>query len=172
MSEGASAQSEGCCGVANNMVKEHIIAPSTSNQPSLTKDAAALPYPWRHWWGSCSNSSHMSWVNPLLRGGESQKQEVRGSETGQTWSALLSDIQFPSSALTDFPSAFSELKEKAVPTLKSLRRSEWASDHSTKEALRSICLMTRSVRGPGADLEGTKTATSSGGGPASWTHRW
>lgn len=34
-------------------------------------------------------------VKVLLRGGESQKQEVRGNETGQTWSVSLSDNQFP-----------------------------------------------------------------------------
>lgn len=66
---------------------------------------------------------HVS-VNLLLRGCESQKQEVRGNEIRQTWSALLSDIRFPFSTLTDFPGAFSELKEKAIPTLKSLRHSE------------------------------------------------
>lgn len=133
-------QSEGCCGVANNIVKEHIIAPKPFDQLSQTKCAAASLYPWRHRWGTCSNSSHMSWVNPLIRGGESQKQEMRGNDTEQTWSLPLSDIKLPFSALTDFPGAFSELREKAVSTLSQFK-TKWVSLRSLYEGSIEVDLL-------------------------------
>lgn len=152
--EGASTQS-------GRYVKEHIVALSHPTIQSLIRcihiDEGVAQI----------QATCCVWVRLLLRGGDSQKQEVRRNEIGQTWSVLLSDILFPFSS-NDFPGAFSELDKRVIPILKSLRRTKW--HHSTMEASRLICDLEH--KGPWRDSGCIKTATSSGGASASWTHRW